>query len=111
MKKLVKKKREIVNFTARNHSIKGMISLTTGIAIAMATIILMFTSSFSGGNGGIWYGYMGIGLAILSIVGFVLGAKGFKEKDIYYTAPISGLMLNGVLFLIFLVLYLLGVIV
>lgn len=111
MKKRAKKKREIVNFTARNHSIRGMISLTIGIAIVMATIILVFASSFSGGNGGIGYGYMGIGLAILSIVGFVLGAKGFKEKDIYYTAPISGLILNGVLFLTFLVLYLIGVII
>lgn len=111
MIKKVKKKKEIVNFTARSHSIKGMISLTIGIAIVMATIILVFMSSFSDGNGGIWYGYMGIGLAILSVVGFVLGAKGFKDKDIYYTAPISGLILNGVLFLFFVVLYLVGVII
>jgi hypothetical protein len=111
MRKKSKKKKDIVNFTGRNHSIKGMLSLTIGIVIAMAIIILMFTSSFSGGNGGLWYGYAGFGLAFLSILGFVLGAKGCKDKDIYYTAPISGIILNGVLFLIFIILYLLGIVI
>lgn len=111
MKKRAKKKKDIVNFTGRNHSVKGMLSLTIGIVIAMAIIILMFTSSFSGGNGGLWYGYAGFALSILSILGFILGIKGCKDKEIYYTAPISGIIVNGVLFLVFIILYLVGILV
>jgi uncharacterized protein DUF6142 len=47
-------------------------------------------------------------LFILSIVGFVLGVKGYKEKEIYYQAPILGLLINGLLLVFLIILYFMG---
>lgn len=103
-----KKKKESFKFSGRSHSIKGMISFALGLSIILTLLVLMFTSSLSSGNGGIQYGIIGLILAILSIYGFALGIKSCKEKEIYYTAPISGVVINGGLIIIFITLYLIG---
>lgn len=104
------KRRKVIDFTGRNHSVKGIMSFVLGLLILISAGALMIISSYSEGKAGIWLGYLGFLLTIFSLLGFILGIKSCKEKEIYFTAPISGMILNGVLLVMFIILYLLGLI-
>ena len=104
----MKRRKESIKFSGRSHSIKGMISFAIGLIIILTLLVLVFISSLSSGNGGIQYGFIGLVLAFIAIYGFALGIKACKEKEIFYTAPISGLVINGLLIVVFIILYLVG---
>lgn len=104
----MKKKKEIFKFSGRTHSIRGMISVILGTFSALSLVTLMIISSLSGGNGGSWLGFLGFLLAALAFVGFILGIQACKDKEIYYVAPITGIIVNGFIWVILIVLYLVG---
>ena len=108
---MVKRKKEVYKFSGRNHSIRGLISVIIGGITLLALIILSVISSLSGGNGGLILGIIGMVLFIMSIAGFILGIKSCREKEIFYTAPVVGMVLNGFLFIVFFALYMVGIIV
>lgn len=108
---MLKRKKEIFKFTGKSHSVRGFISVVIGVITLLALIIISMISSLSGGNGGIILGVIGMVLFVVSIVGFILGIKSCMEKEIYYTAPIVGMVLNGFLTIIFIILYMVGIIV
>lgn len=102
------KRKEGFKFSGRNHSVKGMISFLIGLFVLFAFLVLVILSSVSGGNGGMLLGILGILFAFFNIGGFVIGIKSLKEKEIYYVAPVGGIILNGILIVVFFMLYLLG---
>jgi hypothetical protein len=106
---MFKHKKDVYKFNVKNHSIKGIISLCIGTISGISFFILSYISSLSAGNGGILLGLIGILLFLLSIVGFILSIKACKEKEIYYTAPFVGLVLNGILSILYLILYMVGI--
>lgn len=108
---MVKRKKEVFKFSGRNHSIRGLISVIIGGITLLALIILSVISSLSGGNGGLILGIIGMVLFVMSIAGFILGIKSCREKEIFYTAPVVGMVLNGLLSIVFFVLYMVGIIV
>ncbi len=108
---MVKRKKEVFKFSGRNHSIRGLISVIIGGITLLALIILSVISSLSGGNGGLILGIIGMVLFVMSIAGFILGIKSCREKEIFYTAPVVGMVLNGFLFIVFFTLYMVGIIV
>lgn len=87
----------------------GLISLVMGILSCVCLLVLFGISSLSAGNGSLLLGAIGLGMCVFSIVGCIIGVKASKEKDIYYKAPIIGLVLNGLLSVIYLILYMLGI--
>ncbi len=106
---MIKRKRDVLKFSGRNHSIKGLISLILGIISCIALFVISYISSLSAGNGSLLLGVIGMALFGVSITGFILGIKACKGKEIYYTAPIIGLILNGFLSIIYLTLYMVGI--
>jgi hypothetical protein len=105
---MFRRKKDSFKFSGRSHSVKGITSVIIGCFSLITFIVISFISSLSGGNGGLVLGIIGLGLLALSVTGFVLGVKSCKEKEIHYTAPIIGLTLNGILSVIYFVLYLVG---
>jgi multisubunit Na+/H+ antiporter MnhB subunit len=102
------KKRRRVKFSDKKHSVRGLISLNLGIISTIILGVLFYLSALVKGAGGANLGLIGFVLFILSIVGFVLGVKGYKEKEIYYQAPILGLLINGLLLVFLIILYFMG---
>ena len=47
---------------------------------------------------------------VLSIIGFVLAVRCNKEEDIYHVTPAVGSVLNGIMILLFMVLFIKGAI-
>jgi uncharacterized membrane protein (UPF0136 family) len=105
---MIKRKRKAVKFTDKKHSFRGIVSLILGILSGIAFLILSYLSSLSKGNGGLAFGVAGMILFVMSIVGLVLSIKSFKETDIYFTASIIGLILNGLFVCLYFILYIIG---
>ena len=52
-------------------------------------------------------GFLLFGLAIF---GFIISYKAFKERDIFFRFPIIGAALNGLMIIILLILYIMGLV-
>ena len=44
-------------------------------------------------------GLLGVLAMLFSVTGFVLAVRGFREEDVYYAASQIGAVLNGILFI------------
>ena len=72
-------------------------------------IALCVYSTSSGGNAASVAGILGMADALFVLVGMYVALKGFQERDVYYVLPIVGMVLNGILFVIYFSLYFMGV--
>ncbi len=105
----MKRKKDSFKFSGRSHSVRGIISVGLAVVALLTIVISSIISAISHGNGSMALGAIGIVAFIISLVGFILGIKGSLEKEIYYTAPIVGMIMNGLLFLFYFVLYVVGI--
>lgn len=104
-------KRRKIQFTDKKHPLQGILSaLLAALSFAMM-IILFVCSGMEKGNGRIMYGYLGILNLLLSVTGFVLSLRCLKREDIYVTTPTIGSVFNGVIIIIYLILYFMGALV
>jgi hypothetical protein len=99
----------MIHFSVRRHTGIGIASAIIGIVVILGFIAVAIISGLAGGQGGFVLGVAGILLLALSITGFVLSYRALKKKDIFYRFPVIGAVLNGLMVILFLVLYLLGI--
>ncbi len=103
------KKRYKYAFAKQKHAQKGIVSAWfAGMSFALF-LIAGFVSLIFHGKGGMFLGAMGLAAMGLSVYGFILGLKSFSEKnrDQFYCK--IGSVANGILMVIWLALFLLGV--
>ncbi len=103
-----KKSKEMIHFSGRRHTKTGIFSMIIGIAAVAGFLALSIISGMNGGRGGFVLGLVGLLLFGLSVFGFILSYKAFKKKDIFYRFPIAGAILNGLMTIIFMIVYILG---
>lgn len=102
------KRKEVFKFTVKSHSVKGIAAAALGCIGALGLLVLFVLSSVYRGNGSIILGAAGVIVFILTVTGFILGVRACTEKEIYYTAPIIGMVLNGILSIVLFILYITG---
>ena len=102
------KKKHKVKFTEKKQSVQGILSAVVGIITVLILAFVLYKTTTSGGTSGLLIGVAGFLVLACSIVGMVLSARSFKQKDIYYVWPIVGLVTNGGVFLGMVILYFLG---
>jgi hypothetical protein len=106
---LFKRKKEMIHFSGRRQTKMGIASVVIGILDVLGFIAICLMSGLAGGKGGFHLGLIGIFLFIFSIIGFVMSYRSFKKKDIFYTFPIVGIILNGLMTVFLLIIYLIGI--
>jgi len=105
----MKERRTSLHFTGRRHARGGVISVViAGVAWIVFAALCVYSSS-TGGNAAAVAGIMGIADAFFSLAGMILAFRGFQERDVYYVLPAVGMVLNGILFVIYFSLYIMGV--
>lgn len=109
--KNVFRKKGIVKFQGRKHSMHGILSMILGIIVICGLITISFISGMNQGNGNYLVGMIGLMLFVISIAGFIIGIRSFKEKDIFYVAPMIGVGCNGITMVFLFVLYIIGIVV
>lgn len=105
----MKEKRTSLHFKGRQHARGGVISTVIAGIAWMIFIALSICSSASGGNAPVVAGGIGMFDAFFSLAGMVIAFRGFQERDVYYILPAVGMVLNGILFVIYFSLYFMGV--
>ncbi len=99
-----------IKFQGRTHSKRGILSLILGILVIVAVMTASFISGLNKGNGGLFLGVIGLLSFAIAICGFVLGIKSFKEKDIFFVAPVLGVGSNGIMTVVLFCLYIVGLV-
>lgn len=84
-------------------------STIIGVLVVLGFITISIISSSDNGEGSLIIGIIGLLLLAIAVFGFVISYKAFKEKDIFYSLPIIGSILNGIMIIVLLVLYILGI--
>lgn len=105
---MFKKKKASIKFVGRKQSIYGLISTIIGGIGVLVLTGLFYTTTKSEGTTSTWIGLVGLVLLVVTLAGLITGVSSFKQKDIFYTLPITGIVLNGVLFVVLVILYFLG---
>ncbi|MBP3570075.1 MAG: hypothetical protein J6K04_13045 [Lachnospiraceae bacterium] len=102
-------KKSSLRFTGRRHSRKGVIStVIAGIAWGIF-IALCVCSAIARGLAEVVVGAIGMVDAVFALSGMIIAIKGFQEREVYYVLPTVGVVLNGILFVIYFSLYFMGV--
>lgn len=101
-------KRKKIQFTDRVHPVMGIVSLIMGVVAMGGLITLCILSGNTKGNSGLIVGVMGMLAMLMSIVGFFLAIKCYRRDDIYMVTPTLGSIVNGIMVIIFLLLFFMG---
>ncbi|MDO5522315.1 MAG: DUF6142 family protein [bacterium] len=104
-----KKRKGGYMFTDKKHSIEGIFAVVVGIAILATILVLSYQSSLSGGNGPILYGIVSFFAMVLSFGAFVVSVMSLRDKEVFRGFPIFGSILNGLLFIILFLIYIVGI--
>lgn len=95
-------------FTDKKHTRQGIVSSLLGIIAFVLLVAGLLISYHMFGAGGPYVGLMGFLSLIFSVMGFVLGARGFHEEEVYYFFSKIGVGLNGILFVLWMLIFIEG---
>ena len=102
--------RKRIRFSDKKHPKNGIISVVLGVLSIIILLTLCIVSGHAKGRAGMEIGALGLATMVLSIIGFVLAVRCNKEEDIYHVTPAVGSVLNGIMILLFMVLFIKGAI-
>lgn len=97
-------------FQGREHSKRGLLSLLLGLLVVISFLTISFISGTKKGNGEFILGVIGMVNFAVAVTGFMLGIKSFREKDIFYVAPVIGVGSNGIMTVLLFCLYIVGLV-
>lgn len=95
-------------FTDKKHTRQGIISSLLGVA-SLVLLAAGLTAAYGmAGGSGPAMALMGFLSMLFSLIGFVLGARGFQEEEVYYLFSKIGIGLNGILFILWVLIFVAG---
>jgi hypothetical protein len=98
------------NFSDKTHSKDGMFSTGLGVVSVGLFLYLAVMSIRSGGTLNAMFGMLGLVDAVIAVTGLVIAIMSFREEDILPFYPRLGVALNGVLLLLLIALFVLGLV-
>ncbi|NCC43545.1 MAG: hypothetical protein EOM18_08170 [Clostridia bacterium] len=103
------RKRFRYSFTKKEETEGGFASVIfAGLALFVFIIVAVLSFVWEG-KAGSWIGSLGIMAILFSVCGFCIGIRSFQERDKNYRFSVLGAMANGVIFVGWLALFLIGV--
>lgn len=103
------KKKFRYSFTRKKEAEGGFSALVFASVSVIVFLAAVICSFYFGGNAGNWLGAFGITGVLLNICGFFIGIESFQEKGKSYWYSVIGSMANGIFFVGWLALFLIGV--
>ena len=98
-----------VKFRGRHNSWRAVLFLITG-SIAIAVLITLSILSAVKGEAVFAYGVAGMAAALVSLIGLIVSIVATRERDVYVSVPIAGMIVNGIAFLMYVIIYVLGLV-
>lgn len=104
-------KKSSLHFAGRKHSRNGVIATVLAGISWCIFLALCVCSAVARGTAELAVGAIGIVDALFALAGMLIAIKGFQEREVYYALPVVGVVLNGILFVIYFSLYFMGVVI
>lgn len=102
-------KRQKYKFTKKEYAKKGIFSSVLA-AVSLFLFLTACVLSFGfRGAAGVYVGGIALMAMLFSVYGFYTGLSGFSEKNCSHVFCIAGAIANGILMVIWLALFLIGV--
>lgn len=105
----MREKKGSLHFRKKEHSKMGIISIVISIITWCIFLAVSIYSTITEGNVEQIIGIVGILDAVFAFLGAILAIKGLQERDVSYSFSIAGILLNGTLFVIYFILYFIGI--
>lgn len=103
-----KRKRRNYKFTEKKHSKLAVGTLATGVVSGIILVLFLVEAFQTKGKASVYYGSMGI-LAMAGTAASLLASLlNLREDKVFKLLPISAVITNGVFFLAWVVVYILG---
>lgn len=99
-------RKEAYTFSDKVHPREGILSVVLGSLLLTGFLVLFFITSRK--QGGLLVGVLGLFMFLGAVIGIWLAVKGMKKEDSLYRFPIIGIVLNGIVILISVSLYFIG---
>ena len=100
--------RRSYKFTDKKHTKQGILSTVMGIISLLLLSAGVWMAYQMSGNAGSVTGLLGLLSMLIAAVGFFLALQGFHEEDAYYLFSQVGLLLNGLLFILWVLIFVVG---
>lgn len=101
-------KKMMYSFEEKKNSTNGIVSTIMGVVSLVLLVAAVYSSYYMRGEAGLYAGAMGLSGILFSFSGFIVGIISFSEKNIKYKYPKIGSLLCGIIFVIWLALFLGG---
>lgn len=102
-------KKKSFMFTTRHYSFMSIFGILIGVLCASVGTTLVIYSYHNAGTVGIGYGGIGMFSMLLNIIGVICGTVSLGERDIYRSAAIVAIVINGIMILSWLILIILSI--
>ena len=100
---------EQVKFRGRHYSWRAVFFLVTG-SIAIVLLIILSILSAIRNETSFTFGVIGMVEAVVSLVGLIVSIVATRERDTYLSVPIAGMVVNGIAFILYVIVYVLGLV-
>ena len=108
-KKGHKKESGELRLTDKRHPVSGIASSVLAAVSFISFSAACIISGRNGGNAGLGIGLIGISCFLVSITGFIMAWVSLHQENIRPLFPTIGSLVNGILVIIYMILYILGV--
>lgn len=96
-------------FSDKSQTLGGTLSAFMGAGSLVCLFYGIYVSFSADGNGGVIVGTLGILAFILSLTGMILGLMSFREQDKFYMLSKVGSLLCGIICIVMLAIFLMGI--
>ena len=100
---------ETVKFRGRHVSKSGLTVLITGSLSIIALIVLCIVSAVNGGVSEI-AGIIAMVAVVANVIGLIMAIISTHERDIYMAVSIAGMVVNGISFTMYAIIFIMGII-
>lgn len=98
-----------VRFRGRHHSTRGIFFLITGCITLVLMLVLALLAAFRSSTSE-WLAWAAVAAMVLAGTGVVMDALASRERDVFITAPIVGMVINGISLVAYIIIYVIGLI-
>lgn len=107
-KRGLKKEKGELRLTDKKHPKIGIVSFVLSIISFTLFAAACVTSGKAGGNSGLVIGVVGMISLFISVTGFIMAWFGLHKENIRPLFPAIGSVVNGLLVILYMILYILG---
>lgn len=104
-----KKNNRSYKFTEKKKSIRGIAACIGAVISLLVLVVMLIQAVGSAGNGGAFLGSAGVIALFVGVASFIEAVQAVQEKDTFRSIPYTAVALSAIATVLWLALYMLGI--